>query len=204
MTKITVRIRNSAYYECVTFKEWRGIMVELHVVEDQLKAIGADFRFWGRAEKRELRHILVEGEVIHHCLNGRYEGGFAMLCVTDRRLLLIDKKPLYLTLEDVRYDMISEVDFSHRLVDATVKVCTVNKNLRFTSFRNGDLRKLTAFVQDRVMETRQQHAQPSQVQLPAYQLGMDVGGVAQLQYKATNPYTRVPLMMRRRVSRFYN
>lgn len=179
-------------------------MVQMQVIEDQLKSIGADFHFWGRAEKHELRHILVEGERITHCLNGRYEGGFAMLCSTDRRLLLIDKKPFYLTVEDVRYDMISEVDFSHRLIDATVRICTVNKTLQFTSFKNSELRKLTAYLQDKVMEIRQSQLQPSHIQLPAYQLGQDLGGVAQLQYKATNPYTRVPLMMRRRVSRFYD
>ena len=179
-------------------------MVHMQIIEDQLKAIGADFRFWGRPEKKELQHILVEGEHIMHCLNGRYEGGFAMLCSTDRRLLLVDKKPLYLTVEDVRYDMISEVDFSHRLLDATVRINTVNKALRFTSYKATDLRKLTAYLQDKVMEIRQHQMQPSQIQLPAYQLGQDGGGVAQLQYKATNPYTRVPLMMRRRVSRFYS
>ncbi|MDB5183317.1 MAG: hypothetical protein JWO47_1101 [Candidatus Saccharibacteria bacterium] len=179
-------------------------MVQMQIIEDQLAAIGADFHFWGRAEKRELRNILVEGEIINHCLNGRYEGGFAMLCATDRRLLLIDKKPLYLTLEDIRYDMISEVDFSHRLMDATMKICTVNKTVSFTSFHNTTLRELTAYLQDRVMETRHQSLQPTQVQLPAYQLGQDHGGVAQLQYKATNPFTRVPLMMRRRVSRYYS
>ena len=179
-------------------------MVDRKVIEDQLKAIGADFHFWGRAEARELRRILVPGEQIVHCLNGRYEGGFAMICSTDRRLLLIDKKPLFLTVEDIRYDMISEVDYNHRLVDATVNVCTVNKKLRFTSFHNDKLRDLTSYVQDRIMETRQHAIQPTQVQLPAYQLGADGGGVAQLQYKATNPYTKVPLMMRRRVSRFYS
>lgn len=179
-------------------------MVQAQVIENQLKAIGADFRFWGHAERRELKSILVEGETIRHCLNGRYEGGFAMLCATDRRLLLIDKKLLYLSLEDVRYDMISEVDFSNRLVDASIRICTVNKTVSFTSFHNGTLRELTAFLQDKVMETRHQQLQPTQVQLPAYQLGQDQGGVAQLQYKATNPYTRVPLMMRRRVSRFYS
>ena len=178
-------------------------MVDMRVIEEQLKAIDADFHFWGRAEKHELRNILVEGEKITHCLNGRYEGGFAMLCATDRRLLLIDKKPLYLTLEDVRYDMISEVDFSHRLLDATVRICTVNKTVRFTSMKGAVLRKLTAYMQDKVMEIRQHQLQPAQSQVPAYHLGQDIAGVAQLQYKATNPYTKVPLMMRRRVSRFY-
>lgn len=179
-------------------------MVRMSIIDDQLKAIGAEFRYWGRAEARELRNVLVEGEQIMHCLNGRYEGGFAMLCATDRRLLLIDKKPLYLTIEDVRYDMIAEVDFSHSLLDATIRICTVNKKVRFTSLRGANLRKLTAYLQDRVMETRHQSMQPTHIQLPAYQLGTDGGGVAQLQYKATNPYTRVPLMMRRKVSRFYS
>ncbi len=178
-------------------------MLHKDVIDEQLKAIGADFRFWGKPEIRELQQILVQGEQIMHCLNGRYEGGFAVLCATDRRLLLIDKKLMYLTLEDVRYDMIAEVDFNHSLLDATVRICTVNKKVRFTTLRSADLRKLTAYLQDRVMETRQHSVQPTQIQLPAYQLGTDGGGVAQLQYKATNPYTRVPLMMRRRVSRFY-
>ena len=178
-------------------------MVHRNVVEAQLKAINADFRLWGRAEKNELCQILVEGERIMHCLNGRYEGGFAMLCATDRRLLLIDKKPMYLTLEDVRYDMISEVDFSHRLLDATVRVCTVNKVVRFTSVRSANLRKLTAYLQDKVMEMRQQQLHPNEVRYLAHETEPDKAGVAQLQYSATNPYTRVPLMIRRRVSRFY-
>lgn len=179
-------------------------MVSMQVIDDQLKAIGADFKFWGRAEKRELQHILIRGERIHHCINGRYEGGFAMLCATDRRLLLIDKKPLYLSLEDVRYDMISEVDFSHRLLDSTVRICTVNKVVRFTSIRHGNIRKLTSHIQERVMESHHQGQQQTSIQLPSYQLGADKSGVAQLQYRATNPYTRVPLVMRRRVSRFYS
>ena len=183
-------------------------MVSMKVIDQQLKAIGADLHLWGRGERQELQHILVEGESIYHCLNGRYEGGFAMLCSTDRRLLLIDKKPFYLTVEDVRYDMISEVDFNHRLLNATVKICTVNKTVIFTSFHNTDLRKLTTFLQNRVMEVRQMHTQPqvvqTQVPVPVAQLLQDDSGVAQLQYTAANPFTKVPLMMRRRVSRFYS
>ncbi len=181
-------------------------MVTTQEVQRQLKAIGVDFYFWGRPELRELVHILVPGETLTHCVKGRYEGGFALLVATDRRLLLIDKKPFYLTLEDIRYDMVSEVDFSHRLMDATVRICTVSKTLRFTSMRNTNLRKLTAYLQDRVMAVRQQHLMPQQplfTPYPNLQTSTQVG-VAQLHYQATNPYTKVPLLMRRRVSRFYN
>jgi len=181
-------------------------MVSMQIIEDQLKAIGADIKFWGKAEKRELQHVLVPGEQIRHCITGRYEGGFALLCATNKRLLLVDKKPFYLTLEDVRYDMISEVDFSHRLLDATVRICTINKVVRFTSFKHDPLRKLMAYVQDRVMDTRQQRdPEERQIELPAYQLNPQTQAtVNEHSYQATNPYTKVPLMMRRRVSRFYS
>lgn len=139
-------------------------MVSAKEIDRQLKNIGVSFWFLGNAELRELRHILVEGEVIEHCLLGRYEGGFALLCATNLRLLLIDKKPFYLTLEDVRYDMIVEVDFAHRLLDATIRICTPNKTLRFTTTKKHQLRLMTAYIQHRVMMFRQQLSMPQQGQ----------------------------------------
>lgn len=175
-------------------------MVTHHEVERQLKAIGVEFRLWGRAELRELQHILTPGEKMSHCVKGHYEGGYAVLCTTDRRVLLIDKKPFFLTLEDVRYDLVSEVDFSHRLLDATVRIFTTAKTLKFTSMNGKKLRSLTAYLQDRVMAAR--HPLP-QVAQAATQQPSDDAGVSQYQYQAANPYTKVPVMMRRRVSRFY-
>lgn len=148
-------------------------MISAKEIDRQLKNIGVSFWLFGNAELRELRHILVEGEVIEHCIVGRYEGGFAVLCATNLRLLLIDKKPFYLTLEDIRYDMIVEVDFAHRLMDATIKVCTPNKTLNFLSSKKQQLRLLTTFIQHRVLAYRQQHVagtQYAQVQSqPAWQ-----------------------------------
>jgi hypothetical protein len=86
-------------------------MVTFATVEQQLKAAGCNFRFWGRSELRELCNILLPGETIAQAVNGQYEAGFALLCATDFRVLLIDKKPKYLTLKDIRFDMITELDF---------------------------------------------------------------------------------------------
>lgn len=182
-------------------------MITHDEVQKQLHAINAQQTFWGRGEIRELEHILVPGETITYCMRGRYEGGFATLCVTDMRIVLVDKKPLYLTLEDLRYDMVSEVDFSRRLVDSTITVCTVNKELKFTSFKGHLLRKATSYIQGRVMEFRQQHMM-SDDHLPVGGLipqddPADGVGVKSIQHRITNPYTKVPLVMRRRASRFY-
>lgn len=178
-------------------------MVTSHEIERQLKTIGADFRYWGRGEANELQHIIMPGEHIMYCLNGRYEGGFAMLCITNQRVVLIDKKPFYLTLEDLRYDMISEVDFSQRLLDATITICTINKPLAFTALKGAKLRKATAYVQSQVMGLRQQPLTHQQT-VHYLQTAQDTAGVNSLQHRVTNPYTKVPLMMRRRVTRFYS
>jgi len=125
-------------------------------VELELSRLGYRNRFFGKPEVRELLQILHDDEVMTNVTTGRYEGGYAMLLATDRRLLLIDKKIWYLSLEDVRFDMISEIDYHARLLDSTVFIRTINKVLRFTSIHQVSLRSLVKYVQERVMELRQQ------------------------------------------------
>lgn len=203
-------------------------MVSLQEVENQLKQIGTSFRYWGRSEMLELRNILIPGEQIQVCVNGRWMGGFAMLCATDQRVLLVDKKPLYLTIEDVRYDMVTEVDYSYRLLNASVRICTPNKTLAFMGFNHSRMRTMTNYIQRRVMEIRQQHIfqqtlQRQQESTPLSEERIMMGALrpvatgdgtdfisfpqsdaTPLSYfrRPTNPYTSNPLMMRRRVAGF--
>jgi hypothetical protein len=130
-------------------------------------------------------------------------------------VLLIDKKPFYLTLEDMRYDMISDVEFNHRLLDATIRLGAIHKTLTFTAFNHGRLRLMTTFVQQQVMAARQQAAQMTFTQQqPAVQpqeqpantgqaLGQSaIQGLLSPNISPINPYN-MPVMIRRRVSRFY-
>jgi hypothetical protein len=130
-------------------------MVSLQTIDAQLAKVGMKNRFFGRPEVRELCHILAPGEVIQHAVSGQYEGGFGLVLATDRRILLIDKKPWFLTMEDIRYDMVSEVDFYGRLLDSTVIIVTINKNLTFKSWHKDKLRDLVRYIQHRVMQLRQ-------------------------------------------------
>ena len=131
-------------------------MVHWSNVEEQLERIGCNFKFWGRSEARELCHVLFDDEQIRHCVNGQYPNGFAMLCATDHRLLLIDKKPMnFVNVVDIRFEMISEFDYSRRLMNSRVHICTPTKNLIFTSWNAQNLRALLHYVQQRVIEIRQ-------------------------------------------------
>lgn len=183
-------------------------MVHANEVSRQLKRLGARFQFWCRPEIRELPKILFEGEQLRHVLVGRYEGGFALLCATDKRVLLIDKKPFYLTLEDIRYDMISDVQYNHRLLDATVRLGTMHKTITFTGYNHQKLRDFTGHIQEQVMIFRQQQntaQQPLPIPQarPLSQLSGTILNAANVtRQQVVNPYN-IPIMIRRRVSRFY-
>ena len=178
-------------------------MVSLHEVEEQLRHIGCNFKMWGRSEIRELSNILMPEEQIAQAVNGSYEGGFALLCVTNYRALLIDRKPMLLTVEDIRYDMISEVDYHNRMFGATVRIFTPMRNLVFNSWSAVRLRKCVNYIQQRVMELRHHNMVTQQLQ------GQVVGATQQLPmrpaaqqsgppYAPLNPYTKTPLLTRRR------
>lgn len=130
-------------------------MVSQESIAAQLKKIGFSQSAWGKAEVRELPHIILPDEEIFECVNGMYEGGFALLVATDVRVLLIDKKPFnYLTVEDLRFDMINEIDYNHRVFGAYVNISTGNRDLKFRSYNQTRLRKLINHVQNRMADIK--------------------------------------------------
>jgi hypothetical protein len=133
----------------------RFTMVTKESVEQQLKKIQFNYLGWGRTEIKELPNIILPDEKIFECVNGIYEGGFALLVATNLRVVLIDKKPMnYLTVEDLRFDMINEIDYSHRLLGARISISTGSKNLRFTSYNQQRLRKLISHVQHHMADSK--------------------------------------------------
>lgn len=135
-------------------------------VKKQLARIGFNHGGWGRTEAGELHNILLPGEEIYECVNGIYEGGFALMVATDVRVLLVDKKPLnYLTVEDMRFDMISEMDYSHRLFGAEINISSGGKLLKFRSYNQHRLRKLIGHVQHCMAQAKKKQSthQDSQV-----------------------------------------
>lgn len=130
-------------------------MIQFRDLEKQLKRIDFRYKGWGRTEVCELCNILMPDEEIEECVNGYYEAGFALLVATKSRVLLVDKKPLnYLTVEDLRFDMINEFDYHHRLLGAQIRISAGVKTLHFTSLNQGRLRRLLNYVQTRMTQIK--------------------------------------------------
>lgn len=140
-------------------------MVHPSIIEARLGELGFKTSRWFRAEIHELQHILMNDEKIVALACGRYFGSFALLVATDQRLLLIDKRVFFMTIEDSRYDMISEIDFNMQMYAANLTIYTMNKTHKFTSAKyKKELRQLTNYVQRRVWEFRQANQAPAEPQ----------------------------------------
>jgi hypothetical protein len=132
-------------------------MVSALKVEEQLREIGFSARGWGRGEVRELCKVLADDEIILQCANGYYQNGFAMLVATNQRLILVDRKPMFLTLEAIWYDKIGQVYYNHRLLNSTLCISSPNKDISFTSVNQGRLRQILSYAQERMMAARGQN-----------------------------------------------
>jgi len=177
-------------------------MVTLAYVEEQLKRIGCNFRFWGRAEVRELTNILLPEETIAGCANGHYQGGTGLLVVTDLRLLLVDRKPMFLAIEDIRFDTVVEMDFSARLFDSTIRVITPTRTLVFNAWNGQRLRAILNYAQQRVMETRQPHLARQFLTQPKKRAHAPVVGWLAMRacftyFQNLESYVHVPMLLRR-------
>ena len=70
------------------------------------------------------------------------------------RVLIVDKKPLSFTVEDLRYDMIAEVDYNARIVTARVYIVTPLRTLIFSSWGMKKLEASSRYIQHRLMDIR--------------------------------------------------
>src|SRR5665213_1092485 len=132
-------------------------MVHPSLIEARIGELRFRSSRWFQAEISELQHILMDHEKIIALACGRYFGSFALLVATDQRLLLIDKRVFFMTIEDTRYDMVSEINYNSQVYSATATIYTINKTHKFSSIKyKRELRDLTNYVQKRVMEFRQQ------------------------------------------------
>jgi hypothetical protein len=199
----------------LTYVKVRGeekVMVSLSLVEEQLKRTGCHIGFWQRPEVRELPRVLMDGETIQNAVSGRYSGGWALLCVTNHRLLLIDRKILFLNLEDIRFDMIVELNYSSQWINGTIHIVTPSRKLVFISRYQEHLRAVLRYAQQRVTEVRQnyhlqdQFQQTAQRQYDPQAMAGMVGGMAMQgnNRPVMNPYLQVPILTHKqeRYSRF--
>jgi hypothetical protein len=102
---------------------------QIAVMKDTLQALGADDFDLLLPETHALIDVIHEDENIVGIVYGRYKqsgaehaSGRGALVATDHRLLLVDKKPLFLKCDELSYMVVSGVSFSKAGIAGPVTV----------------------------------------------------------------------------------
>lgn len=130
-----------------------------------LRLLGADEYDLLLPETHCLPSILKPGEVIFGVVYGRYhkEGertviGRGLLVITDRRVILIDKKPLFVQSDDIKFEVISGVDYGQVGPIATVVLHTRLGDIKVRTFNKRCGRQFVQSTQDMLYQYQQGHS----------------------------------------------
>lgn len=168
------------------------------VEKSQLRRLSR-LNVFSRWEVAELPKLLMPGEEVLAVLSGFYSSGTAILCVTSRRLLLVDKKIMRLSYEDMRFEAISDISFSQQALLASARFYIAGRNIQFRSWYRKELRILVQFVQDRMFESHN-----SQVREPEYNHYTNKRTPSQIMASSVEPMLETPETNQLKVAEIMN
>ena len=93
-------------------------------VIQELKLLGASWYGQTMMEARYLPRIIHPDEHLEGVVYGWQEAGIVMMVATDRRILFIDKKPLYVRDDEIGYVSVRGVSHTHKLFMVAVTLHT--------------------------------------------------------------------------------
>ncbi len=119
-----------------------------------LRSLGANKYDLSLPETRYIAQVLREDEIILGAVYGKYEkvnlphAGRGLLVITDRRILLIDKKPLFVQYDEVTFDVVSGVQYGKALIGAAITLNTRMGNVVIRTFNDYCAKKFVQTVED--------------------------------------------------------
>lgn len=148
-------------------------------VHTELKAVGVGSVGLRTPEVKELARILHPDEHIGGVAYGRYSNGFAWLIATNRRVIFMDKKPMFATTDELTYDVVSGVRSSRAGLFASVVLHTriSDYTIRFVNIKCAGI--FVKYIEQRRLESSHDDITESQAQkditVPTFQKTSDEG-----------------------------
>jgi|GEM_PF-1819290 len=132
-------------------------MIYSENISTQLKNLNLRFRLFGRSEIKELRKVLQSEEKILHCVYGFYQGGSGILVATEHRVLLIDKRPFFVNIEDITFETLRHAELTLKSLQASLHIHDGVKKLIFRSLSDARLKDMKEYLATKiVIPTKQQ------------------------------------------------
>lgn len=123
-------------------------------VKRELQALGVSrYGLW-HPEAWRLPHIILADERIGGVVYGRCELGFAMLIATDRRILFLSVLPMFMTNDEVGYDVVSGVSLGNVGVQSTVTLHTRIRDYSIRTYNRRCADRFIAYIESRCLVRR--------------------------------------------------
>jgi len=116
-------------------------------VRKQLLQAGFRNKYMGWSAINQLPMILEEDEMIERAISGMYEGGYAVILATNRRILFLDKKPFSFRAEDIHYEMVSEVEHYMGPIMAKLRIHGLSKSIELSSLHHSSVQSFAIHVE---------------------------------------------------------
>lgn len=120
-------------------------------LKHQLKKVGVSWVGLQLSETKHLAGILQEGEKINGAVYGHNEIGFVMLAATNKRLMFIDKKPLFSNIDEITYDVVSGVSLSRAWPFSTLTLYSRVSNFVLKTWNKNSAQIFIDFIEDRCL-----------------------------------------------------
>jgi general stress protein 26 len=129
-------------------------------VKQELRNAGVTGYGLMKSESRYLPQIIHEDEHIMGVVYGQYSGGSAMLVATDHRVIFLDRKPLFTTMDELTYDVVSGVKLSRSSLFITVILHTriADYTISYANSKCAD--KFVKYIESRRLEKVDQVTAP--------------------------------------------
>jgi Bacterial PH domain len=121
-------------------------------IKNELKAVGVSrYGIW-MSESRYLPHVIHPDEHIGGVVYGYHADGLVMLVATDRRVIFLDKKPLFINEDEFSYMSISGVSHSHLGIGSTVKLHTRIRDYSIRTFNEQCADTFVTYIESQSLE----------------------------------------------------
>ena len=131
-------------------------MVTFNEVQAQLIDVGAHTKCLTVQHIKQLARELDPNEQIMTCLKGWFEGSVAILCATDKRMLILNKHTNHGNYYQVDYNSINDTVHRDRGLSSTITFYIDKKRLDFRSWRVNKVKDMYTFTQRHIIYIKEQ------------------------------------------------